>query len=397
MPPVPHRLLRAAVVGASATLLGAAGHALAGGEVRPLGVLVSGLALLGPAWLLAGRERGWIPIAAAQLAGQQAVHAVLGGTGGMTMSGPVPPDLMFHLHVVAAVLVAGWLRRGERHAWAVARRAARAVGAWLRRASAARPLPAATVAPRLRTESPTAACCATRSCGAGPRGRPDPLSPPARRPPRRPVPLHPHAAPGTDSRMTMLRRTVAAALVAGLAVLLTATPAAAHAKLESTTPAQGASLAIPPTTVSLTFGEPVTVGAAPIAVTGPGGARWKVGKASITDSTVSAPVTATGPAGAYTLAYTVISDDGDAISGKVAFTLTAAATPTTAPAPTTTAAPTPTAAPTTTAGATTPSPAAASTPSDPGGGVPAWVWVVVAVVAVGGIGAIVARSRRAGS
>ncbi len=179
--------------------------------------------------------------------------------------------------------------------------------------------------------------------------------------------------------MTMIRRTLAATLVAGLALLLTATPALAHAKLDSTTPAQGARLATPPTTVSLTFAEPVTVGATPIAVTGPGGVSWTVGKASITDSTVSAPVTATGPAGAYTLAYTVISDDGDAVSGKVAFTLTTAPTTTPAPVPSTSPAP---------------APAAASTPATPGG-VPAWVWVVVAVVVVvGGIGAVVARSRR---
>lgn len=183
----------------------------------------------------------------------------------------------------------------------------------------------------------------------------------------------------------MIRRILAATLVAGLALLLTATPALAHAKLESTTPTSGASLATPPTTVSLTFAEPVTVGANPLTVTGPGGVSWTVGKVSITDSTVSAPVTATGPAGAYTLAYTVISDDGDDVSGKIPFTLTAAATPTTtaAPAPTSTPAPV----------VAAPEPAAASTPAG-SGGVPAWVWVVVAVVVLGGIGTVVARSRR---
>ncbi len=147
MSAAPHRLARASVAAASATALGAAGHALAGGDVPPLGVLVAALALLGPAWLLAGRERGWIPIAAAQLAGQQAVHAGLEATGGMGMTGGlVPHDLMLQLHVVAAVLVAGWLRRGERRTWEVARRAARAVAAWLRRVLAPRPRPAVAVA-----------------------------------------------------------------------------------------------------------------------------------------------------------------------------------------------------------------------------------------------------------
>lgn len=111
--------------------------------MRPVGVLVAALALLGPAWLLAGRERGWIPIAAAQLAGQQAVHAGLEATSGMGMAGGlVPHDLMLQLHVVAAVLVAGWLRRGERRTWDVARRAARAVTAWLLRVLAVGPRPA---------------------------------------------------------------------------------------------------------------------------------------------------------------------------------------------------------------------------------------------------------------
>lgn len=157
MTEAPHRLARAAVVTVSATLLGAAGHALAGGEIRPPGVLLAGLALLGPAWLLAGRERGWIPIAAAQLAGQQAVHTVLESTGGMSMTGGLlPHELMLHAHTVSAVLVAGWLRRGERHTWAVARRAAHAVAGWLRRVAAPRPVPTVPVPARRPTAFPLA-------------------------------------------------------------------------------------------------------------------------------------------------------------------------------------------------------------------------------------------------
>jgi hypothetical protein len=124
MPAAPHRLARASVVTASAALLGAAGHALTGGTVSAPGVATAALLLIGPAWLLAGRERGWLPIAAAQVAGQLAVHVLLAETGGpMAVSGPLPHDLMVHAHVVAAVLVTGRLHRGERHAWAAARRA----------------------------------------------------------------------------------------------------------------------------------------------------------------------------------------------------------------------------------------------------------------------------------
>ncbi|MEN3269431.1 copper resistance protein CopC, partial [Pseudonocardia sp.] len=49
----------------------------------------------------------------------------------------------------------------------------------------------------------------------------------------------------------------------------------------------------------------------------------------------STPVTASEPAGIYTLAWSVISDDGDTINGTIPFTRTTAATPTTtAAAPT---------------------------------------------------------------
>jgi copper resistance protein C len=196
-----------------------------------------------------------------------------------------------------------------------------------------------------------------------------------------------------------LRRGLIALLLAGFALIATAAPALAHTTLRSSNPANGATLATPPTQVSLTFGEAVTLPGNPIRVTGPGGAAWTVGKASVTDATVSAPVTATGPAGAYTLTWSVVSDDGDTISGKINFTLKPAPAPV-VPAP---AAPTsPAAAPTTTAPATTaaavptPVPAAAQT-ADSGGGVPWWVWIVGAAVVLAGVGgAVAARGRRTG-
>jgi methionine-rich copper-binding protein CopC len=191
----------------------------------------------------------------------------------------------------------------------------------------------------------------------------------------------------------MIRRVLATALAVTIALLVTATAALAHAHLERSSPAQGARLTTPPTTVALTFGEAVTVGATPITVTGPGGAAWKVGKVSITDSTVSAAVTATGPAGLYTLAYTVTSDDGDDVSGKITFTMAAAAAPTTSAAPTTTAAPAPTST-ATSAATTAATPAGAATTPTDSGGIPVWIWVVVAVLVLGGIGAVLARRTR---
>jgi methionine-rich copper-binding protein CopC len=98
---------------------------------------------------------------------------------------------------------------------------------------------------------------------------------------------------------------------------------AAHAELVSSTPAANASLTAPPARVELTFDEPVTLPENPLEVIGPGNATWRLGKATIDGPVVSAPVTASGPAGAYTVAYRVISDDGDLVAGSVRFTLTA--------------------------------------------------------------------------
>jgi copper resistance protein C len=189
-----------------------------------------------------------------------------------------------------------------------------------------------------------------------------------------------------------------AALVALAAVLLGAPPALAHTELETSSPVAGARLAVAPTIVSLTFGEAVRLPANPIRVTGPDGAVWTVGQATVTDATVSAPVSAAGPAGAYTLTWQVVADDGDTIRGAVRFTLTAPAAPMIAPAsppgsaaagvPSATAAPLP---------ATVAAVASAAPAAPPGeeGGIPGWLWGVagVAVLAVAA-GAVVARRAR---
>ncbi len=191
-----------------------------------------------------------------------------------------------------------------------------------------------------------------------------------------------------------LRRALLTLLLAGCAVLATATPALAHTSLRSSNPANGSTLTTPPTRVSLTFGEAVTVQGSPIRVTGPGGVALAVGPASVSGATVSAPVTGSGPAGAYTVSWTVVSDDGDAISGKVAFTVRGGvAEP--APVPAAAVTPSPAAAPTTTAAAVPAPVPAAAAETDTGGGVPWWVWIVGgAVVLAGAGGAVAARGRR---
>jgi methionine-rich copper-binding protein CopC len=184
-----------------------------------------------------------------------------------------------------------------------------------------------------------------------------------------------------------LRRLGGAVALAGLAVFATAVPAAAHTELQSSDPAEGATLAAAPTTVKLTFGEAVTVAKDPIQVTGPDGAKWTVGTVTLTGPVVSAPVQATGPAGAYTVSYKVIADDGDEVTGAVHFTLSAAA------ATSSSAAPSSTAVTSATAASASPSVAPAAS-SDSGGGFPVWAWILIVVVVLAIIVGVVLRSRR---
>lgn len=185
----------------------------------------------------------------------------------------------------------------------------------------------------------------------------------------------------------LVRRLFAVLLLIATAVFTFVTPASAHTSLKSSNPAKGASLAAPPPAIVLTFSEPVQAEAGAITVAGPGGAQWTVGHADVAGAVVSAPVTPVGPAGQYTISYRVISADGDAVRGTVAFTLTAAVPAPVVPATTTTAPPTATttAATTTTTAIpeTTPSPTPAAQETTDSGGIPVWVWIAGAVVVVG--------------
>ncbi|SHK78971.1 hypothetical protein SAMN05443637_11236 [Pseudonocardia thermophila] len=172
------------------------------------------------------------------------------------------------------------------------------------------------------------------------------------------------------------------AVVCGLLMLLVAGPAAAHARLESSDPPDGASLSTPPSTVSLTFNEQMQDGFATVTVIGPDGAPWHDGETQVDGNTVRIAVKPLGPAGVYQIGYRVISDDGHPITGSVSFTLTQ-------PGPgTTTSAPAPTS-----ASATTAVPPAAAPPTEDGG-TPVWPFIVAAVVAVAIGAAFALRSRR---
>ncbi|MBW0135945.1 hypothetical protein [Pseudonocardia abyssalis] len=121
------RVLRSGAAAALAVLVAVLAHGGAGGSVDLAGAGWVFAALAGPAWWLAGRERGWAVLAVAQLAGQQVAHTALTGPDPSHVGGLLPTDLMLHAHLAAAALCALWLRWGERRAWAAVRAVVRVV------------------------------------------------------------------------------------------------------------------------------------------------------------------------------------------------------------------------------------------------------------------------------
>lgn len=114
---------------------------------------------------------------------------------------------------------------------------------------------------------------------------------------------------------------VAAAFLGGTfgTVVAAAAPAAAHAELASSNPAQGATVDTLPGTVELTFTE-VVGSPSSVAVTGPGDKSVAEGDPEIVDGTLTQQVAAdSAPAGAYAVSYRVTSADGHPISGTVTF------------------------------------------------------------------------------
>ncbi len=111
---------------------------------------------------------------------------------------------------------------------------------------------------------------------------------------------------------------MAGALLVTLAVGIG--PAAAHASLVRTDPADGSRLAIAPRHVSLTFSE--NVGNGFVAVTSPGGHQVKTSDVRTVNHVLSADLAAGHERGRYTVAYRVVSADGHPVSGEFTFTTT---------------------------------------------------------------------------
>jgi methionine-rich copper-binding protein CopC len=175
------------------------------------------------------------------------------------------------------------------------------------------------------------------------------------------------------------RRALTAVFAAVAALVLLAGPAAAHTELESSSPAEGATLSEAPTQVQLTFGEPVTLPPDALKITGRDGTAWPVGTPAVAGTVVTAPVTPAGPAQAYTLTWQAVATDGDNVTGTVHFTLAAAST-----------------AAATRAASTEPAPGSPAPVTVDTGSLPGWIWVLVAVIGLLAVIVVGVRFLRGG-
>lgn len=119
------------------------------------------------------------------------------------------------------------------------------------------------------------------------------------------------------------RRVVRAALVpvaAFLTVAITAGPAAAHAKVVRTTPANGASVEGHVKAITVVFDDPVRLVPRALVVTGGTGAPLTMGAPRVVRSrTLVAPLLDRLVPGRYFVAWRILSDDGHVESGSFGF------------------------------------------------------------------------------
>ena len=122
-----------------------------------------------------------------------------------------------------------------------------------------------------------------------------------------------------------LRRLVLATsialVVAGALLVATTGPAAAHASVLSTTPADGQSVADSPSEFSVTFSEPVDIALGGLTVLDGGGSRVDDGDTTSEDGgrVLRVPLEADLSDGTYVGTWRVVSTDGHAITGSVLF------------------------------------------------------------------------------
>lgn len=134
-----------------------------------------------------------------------------------------------------------------------------------------------------------------------------------------------------------MRARITAILLAVLGFILCAAgPAAAHAALLNSNPANGANVHNSPPDVSLTFSERLLPSSVTITVTDSDRQFWQIGTPVVDGQTASIRLGELGAAGNYAINYRVVSEDGHTVTGQINFLLRKAGNGTPSDAPVTT-------------------------------------------------------------
>lgn len=104
-----------------------------------------------------------------------------------------------------------------------------------------------------------------------------------------------------------------------VALIASASPASAHARLEGSSPQDGSTLAAVPPEITLKFNEPIEAGLNEVSVMS-GGTDVAEGEPQVEGNNVYQPIDFTMKPGEYTVTYKVVSADGHPVSGSFDFT-----------------------------------------------------------------------------
>ncbi|CAB5042069.1 MAG: hypothetical protein F2923_07440 [Actinobacteria bacterium] len=131
-----------------------------------------------------------------------------------------------------------------------------------------------------------------------------------------------------------MTRGVSLTLVALAFLALGSTPSQAHSQLVSSTPANGAVLAVAPTTVAFVFDEPLLPDLDTISINTKAGVNVVSQRVEPVGNTLSITWPATIDPGTYQVAYRIVSGDGHPVTGAILFSFGTPPTPSTSPSAT---------------------------------------------------------------
>lgn len=146
--------------------------------------------------------------------------------------------------------------------------------------------------------------------------------------------------------MNGIARTLVVALIALVCWVSGAGTAVAHTALAGSDPADGATVAVPPTAITLTFTGNINPAFATVVLTSTDSRNWVSGAPTVAGPQLRAAVSPGIPAGeVVTVGYRVVSADGHPVSGSFTFTIAGGPTPSAPASPPAAAAPVTTAEP----------------------------------------------------